>query len=110
VKFLIDNQLPMALSRFLAARGFECQHVLEIGLASVSDSEIWRYADEGEFVVISKDEDFLYLASKGESRARFVWVRFGNCRTSALLAAIERLWPRFVQSLASSDRVIELRD
>ena len=109
MKFLIDNQLPIALSRFLASRGCDCQHVEDAGLGKASDTEIWRYANENELVVISKDEDFFYLASGEETKARLVWVRFGNCRTSVLLAAVERLWPRVEQSLKAGDRVIELR-
>jgi predicted nuclease of predicted toxin-antitoxin system len=59
VKFLVDNQLPAALARFLASHGTECQHVLDIGLAGDSDAEIWEYASQNDYVVISKDADFL---------------------------------------------------
>ncbi len=109
MKFLVDNQLPLALSQFLASRGCDCQHVTDAGLAAASDAEIWRCAHETERIVISKDEDFLYLASRAETKARFIWVRFGNCRTSALLEAMERLWPRVEASLRAGDRIIELR-
>jgi hypothetical protein len=34
---LVDNQLPAALARFLASRGVECQHVLELDLAESTD-------------------------------------------------------------------------
>ncbi len=110
MKFLVDNHLPLALSRFLAERGLDCEHVLDAGLASAPDSEIWQYASETGRIVISKDEDFLYLAHKGESSAGFIWVRFGNCRTSALLRALDRLWPRVEAALESGERVIELRE
>jgi predicted nuclease of predicted toxin-antitoxin system len=60
-------------------------------------------------VVISKDEDFLYLANVSSAKARLVWVRFGNCRTKALLAAVERLWPKIEAGLKAGDRIIELR-
>ena len=109
MKFLVDNQLPLALSRFLAARGCDCQHVADIGFEGASDAAIWRYAHEDERIVISKDEDFFYLASREETKARFLWIRFGNCRTSALIAAIELLWPRIEESLKAGERVIELR-
>jgi len=46
VKFLVDNQLPVTLARHLQTRGFDCQHVLEVGLAEASDAEVCRYADE----------------------------------------------------------------
>ncbi len=56
MRFLVDNQLPAALARFLAARGLERQHVLDINLAQASDLEIWRYAASHEMIVVSKDE------------------------------------------------------
>jgi len=109
VKFLVDNQLPAALARFLASRGAECEHVLDVGLAEASDTEIWNYASRNDCVLISKDEDYLYLANAPGAKARFVWIRFGNCRKKALLAAIESLWPKVVAGLKEGDRVIELR-
>lgn len=109
MKFLIDAQLPIALSRFLASHGCDCQHVAEVRLEKASDAEIRRYANDDERIVISMDEDFFYPASGEETKARFLWVRLGNCRTSALLAAIERLWPRMEESLKAGERIIELR-
>jgi predicted nuclease of predicted toxin-antitoxin system len=58
---------------------------------------------------MSKDEDLLYLANLRSSKARLIWVRLGNCRTKALLAAVERLWPKIEAGLKAGDRVIELR-
>ncbi|MGH9396961.1 MAG: DUF5615 family PIN-like protein [Terriglobia bacterium] len=109
MKFLIDNQLPVALSRFLASLGCDCVHVIEADLAEASDINIWRYACERDRIVISKDEDFLHLASKSLGTAGLIWVRLGNCRTSNLLAEFRRLWPRIQASLEAGDRVIEIR-
>jgi predicted nuclease of predicted toxin-antitoxin system len=109
VKFLVDNQLPAALARFLASRGLDCQHVLDLDLAEATDAAIWDFADHNDCVVISKDEDFLYLANASSSKARFIWIRFGNCRTKELLAAIQRLWPKIQSELRAGERIIELR-
>ena len=109
MKFIVDNQLPMALCRYLASRGCASAHVEEVGLARASDSEIWRYASENECIVISKDEDFLYLANASETHARLIWVRLGNCRTTVLLTALERMWPRILASLEAGERIVELR-
>ena len=109
MKFLVDNQLPGALTRFLVAKGVECKHVLELDLAGATDAEIWTYASRHGFVVISKDEDFFYLANSAESKAQLVWIRLGNCRTKALVAALDHLWPKLEIALKAGDRVIELR-
>jgi predicted nuclease of predicted toxin-antitoxin system len=108
VKFLIDNQLPRALCQFLVARGCDAEHVLDIGLEKAPDAEIWEYALRNGRAVISKDEDFFYLATRPGSKVCFIWVRLGNCRTSALLDAFERLWPRLTSAVEAGDHVIEL--
>jgi len=109
VKFLVDNQLPTALARFLVSRGVDCQHVLDINLGGATDAAIWNYASQNACVVISKDEDFLYMANIPSAKARFIWIRIGNCRTKALLAAVERLWPKIETGLEAGDHVIEVR-
>jgi len=109
VKFLVDNQLPAALARFLAQRGFDCVHVLDLGLDQSSDGVIWRYAERNGMVLISKDEDFFQLASRPGAAVRVVWVRLGNCRKPALLSATDRMWPRILACLQAGDTVVELR-
>jgi len=109
VKLLVDNQLPAALARYLTSLGHECEHVEAVRLDAASDADIWQYASEQGSVVVSKDEDFLYFASRPESAACFVWVRLGNCRTSALIEAFDRLWPRIEQALLRGERVVEIR-
>lgn len=109
MKFLIDNQLPTALAEQLRARGHDCQHVLEVGLAAASDISICRYAEAQERILISKDEDFLYLSNQPQSKLRLVWVRLGNCRTATLLAAVEQFWTNIESSIAAGDKVVEIR-
>jgi predicted nuclease of predicted toxin-antitoxin system len=109
VKFLVDNQLPAALARFLASRGVACQHVLDLNMGDVSDAEIWKYAGQNECTLITKDEDFVYLANSRLTKARLVWIRLGNCRKKVLLAAVERQWLKIEAGLKAGDRIIELR-
>jgi len=41
VNFLVDNQLPEALCRFLDAHGLQSGHVLDLHMDEASDLEIW---------------------------------------------------------------------
>ncbi len=109
MKFIVDNQLPVALAEYLRDRGFDCQHVLEAGLGNATDSDICRHAERQDRIIISKDEDFFYLAKQRHTQVKVIWVRLGNCRTSALLAAFERSWPGIDSWLQFGDRVIEIR-
>jgi predicted nuclease of predicted toxin-antitoxin system len=108
VKFLVDNQLPAALSRHLNSLGHDATHVLEINLAESRDRIIWRRAiDEGR-VMVSKDEDFFHLANSSDE-GFLVWVRLGNCRTPKLLAAMDRCLPELESAVEAGHRVMEIR-
>jgi len=109
VKFIIDNQLPAALAVYLRKKGFDCEHVVEAGLAEASDAELCKHAIANELIIISKDEDFLYLANRPKATFQLVWVRLGNCRTAALLEVFEQVWPRLEDSLKAGERVVEIR-
>lgn len=109
MKFLVDNQLPEALCRFLNARGQESGHVLGLNLDEASDLQIWHYAVTGNWIVVSKDEDFLHLANRQGDTGKLLWVRIGNCRKQTLLRAFEREWTGVVRAFAEGIRIVEIR-
>jgi predicted nuclease of predicted toxin-antitoxin system len=109
MKLLVYNQLPLALAVHLRGWGLNCVHVLEVGLSTADDPVIWSHAIANNQIVVSKDEDFLLLASRPGDAGRMVWVRLGNCRNPVLLAAFDRTRDALLQALAAGQRVIELR-
>jgi len=107
---LVDNQLPVALARYLAANGWECIHVQDVGLEEAEDRIIWEYAKERSLTIITKDEDFQALSNRQRSiPPQVVWVRLGNCRKAALLEAFAGILPALSDMLAAGDAVVEIR-
>jgi predicted nuclease of predicted toxin-antitoxin system len=106
VKFLVDEQLPPALARFFAAKGFDCQHVRDIALERASDRQIWEYAVAAGWIVVSKDADFLAHAVRSQDGG-LLWARLGNCRTRPLLEAFERQWEKIQERFEAGESVIE---
>jgi predicted nuclease of predicted toxin-antitoxin system len=109
MKLLVDNQLPLLLAEYLRERGHECVHVLEVGLDEADDSELWTRCLREERVLISKDEDFVFLASRRHETGRLIWVRLGNCRNMALIAAFERALDGLIHAFETGQRIVELR-
>ena len=109
MKFLVDNQLPAALARWLAGRGHDAIHGLDRVQARADDRQIWADADTEGRIVVSKDDDFFILATRPTDTGRLLWLRVGNCRTPALLSALERSWPEIERAFQSGQRVVELR-
>lgn len=110
MKLLVDNQLPLALARYLADNGFECQHVRDIGMDTADDRDIWEHAKSHHLIIITKDEDFPLMADRqGSIPPQIVWVRLGNCRKTALLSAFTAVLPDLKALLETGQSVIEIR-
>ena len=109
MKFLVDNQLPEILCRLLNTHGHESSHVLGLNLNEASDLEIWNYAATGNWIVVSKDEDFLHLANRPGDTGKLLWVRIGNTRKQPLLQAFEKQLPGVVRAFDEGFRIVEIR-
>ena len=107
MRFLVDAQLPPALTRWLRGRGHEAIHVADIGFVSASDDVIAdRAAAQGE-VLVSKDEDFVML--RLPDRFALLWLRCGNASNRALAVWLEPRWSTIEAQLANRERLVEVR-
>ncbi|HEY1481163.1 MAG TPA: DUF5615 family PIN-like protein [Candidatus Acidoferrum sp.] len=109
MKFLIDNQLPASLAKWLISHGCNATHVLEVGLATATDEEVWRHAEGNSFIVVTKDADFVRHAVQEDTKVQVVWVRLGNCRKSELFAAFDSILSQLIGALETGDKVVEIR-
>jgi predicted nuclease of predicted toxin-antitoxin system len=109
VKFLIDNQLPVSVAHWLAGKGHDAIHVLDLGLGQSDDRAIWSLAASQSRIVASKDEDFFTLATRPNDGGRLLWIRIGNCRNQALLQTLETSWPAIETAFISGQQIVELR-
>jgi len=62
VRFLFDQNLSRHLVGMFSVEYPDSRHVTEVGLDAATDAEIWAYAGEHGFVIVSKDSDFRQLA------------------------------------------------
>ena len=106
--FLVDQQLPPALARWLLDAGFVAEHVGWMGLERASDEAIWREAVRLGAVIVSKDDDFARRRTLAATGPPVVWVRIGNARTAALLRAFADAMPHIPAALASGETLVEL--
>lgn len=89
MKLLFDQNL----SRFLVERvGSEFKgslHVIQLGLDQATDREIWDWAGEHGFTIVSKDSDFRDLAASLVPPPKAIWLRVGNASTTEIQRALQ---------------------
>lgn len=74
-QFLLDAQLPPALSRWLTEKRYTSVHVADVGLLAASDSDIREYAVSNSYAIVTKDEDFANRSNRSPDPPVIVWLR-----------------------------------
>lgn len=84
-KLLFDENLSPRLVRLLAGPFPASVHIDDVGLHGCPDGDVWSYAREQGFVLVSKDNDFRQLSFLRGAPPKVVWLRIGNAPTQAVV-------------------------
>ena len=86
MKFIIDAQLPKSLAGFLAQAGHEALHTLSLPEKNkTTDKQILEIAINGNYIVITKDVDFLESFFLKKQPSKLILVKTGNIAKARLL-------------------------
>ncbi len=88
MKLLFDQNFSPRLVSLLSDIYPESNHVFELGLDQSPDLDVWNYARDHEFIIVSKDADFSDLSTIHGFPPKLVWLRLGNCTTDDIVAAL----------------------
>ena len=84
MKLLFDENLSSRLVQQLARDFPSSAHVDTLGLHGKSDAEVWTYARDHDFVIVSKDDDFRQLSFLHGAPPKVVCLSVGNAVTDAI--------------------------
>ena len=86
MKILLDANISWKLASKLTHIFNDCAHVDHIGInVPAKDMDIWNYALNNGFIIITKDNDFLDLLDIYGFPPKVVLIRTGNNSSQALL-------------------------
>ncbi len=106
MKFLVDAQLPNALSDLLKQKGFDCIHTSDLPQKNLtSDSDIIDISKKEERIVITKDSDFYHSFILKREPHKVLFVRVGNLKLSKLVNLFEENLESIVTKFKSGSMV-----
>lgn len=76
--------LPEAVHPFFPGS----KHVAELELDHLSDHQLWHYAKENQYTIVTKDRDFYHLAIAKGHPPKVVWLTIGNCTNRQLIELV----------------------
>ena len=79
MKLLFDQNLSSALVARLEDLFPGSTHVKAEGMDEAPDIEVWLFAKQQGFTIVSKDSDFQQRSLLFGAPPKVVWLRVGNC-------------------------------
>jgi len=80
----LSPRLPTALKPLFEAS----QHVRDVGLKGKTDQEIWRFAADQGFAIVTKDDDFRGMSLLYGAPPKVIWLIIGNTSTAEIVALL----------------------
>jgi predicted nuclease of predicted toxin-antitoxin system len=109
MKLLFDQNLSQRLIIELADLFPDSSHVRHVGLRDAGDFEVWDYARHHDFIIVTKDSDFIDLSLLHGTPPQVIWIRIGNCNTRAVARVVRKNFDTIEQAVqAQTGGVIEL--
>lgn len=85
MKLLLDANISWRLVKLLQQSEVDCLHVEQTNLpVPASDSSIWTFAKEQQYIIVTNDEDFVNLSNLYGFPPKVVLLKTGNQRTDFL--------------------------
>lgn len=84
MKLLFDENLSPRLIELLTADFPGSTHVEYLDMRGATDAEIWAYARDHDYVIVSKDNDFRQYAFLYGPPPKVLWLAVGNAGTAAI--------------------------
>jgi predicted nuclease of predicted toxin-antitoxin system len=88
VKLLLDQNLSFRLVKKLEATFPGTEQVKRLNLTNTSDRDIWEFAKEEDYVLVTFDSDFYDLSLTFGHPPKLIWITSGNLSTNNVASLI----------------------
>lgn len=109
MNLLFDQNLSPRLLLRLADLYPRARHVSQVGLDRARDEEIWIYAKENSFAIVTKDSDFNDISVVKGTPPKVIWIRVGDATTAEVEALLRSHHPTLQDFISDEElQVLEL--
>ncbi len=90
MKLLFDQNLSHKLVPSVESMFPGSRHIRDFELTESNDEDIWSFARENSFIVVSKDTDFMHRALLRGHPPKVIHLCVGNCATDQIAHLLQQ--------------------
>ena len=85
MRLLFDQNISYRVVKQLKAMFPDALGVRECGLFTADDTQIWEYARQNSFIIVTFDKDIPIIGSVRGFPPKIIWLRTGNLTNQAIV-------------------------
>jgi predicted nuclease of predicted toxin-antitoxin system len=89
MKLLFDQNISFRIVNKLKEFFPDCKHVSDGGLKNREDPDIWLFAHDHDYVIVTFDSDFYDISLLNGSPPKIIWIRTGNLSTNEIIELLK---------------------
>jgi predicted nuclease of predicted toxin-antitoxin system len=106
VKLLFDENLSRRLIERVGDLFPECTHVAFVGLLTAPDVDVWNYAKEHGYTIVTADSDFYEMAITFGPPPKVIWLRECDYPTRTAEQLIRKQAIRLIEFSEDEDQAV----
>ena len=84
MKLLLDENISLKLVKYLTDNFPESSHIDYLQMQGATDTNIWDFAKEQNYIIVSKDNDFRQRSFLFGFPPKVIWLSVGNGGTTII--------------------------
>lgn len=89
MRLLFDQNISFRIVNKLNDCFPDCKHVSDVGLKNHEDPDIWIYAHDHNYVIVTFDSDFYDISLLNGLPPKIIWIRCGNLTTNDIVELLK---------------------
>lgn len=85
MKLLFDQNISFRIVKKIETFFPNSNQVRQLGIENYSDNEIWKFAKDNDFSVVTFDADFFEISNLKGHPPKIIWLRTGNLTTNNII-------------------------
>jgi len=89
VILLFDQNISFRIVKKIQDTFPNSKQIKELGLENYSDNEIWKFAKNKNFTIVTFDSDFFEISNLKGHPPKIIWLRTGNTTTENIVEILK---------------------
>lgn len=103
MRLLFDQNISFKVAKRIQDVFPGAKHLSDLRIEHYQDMEIWKYAKEENYCIVTFDSDFIDISTLKGFPPKIIWLRIGNTSTDNIVERLRKESGTIIDFISSHD-------